>query len=245
VPLLIAFVFWAGSRLTGEVERSGTARIATDFFHVYWLPIAPAGSYLMIGPGIAGERAIPIGFHGPSVLAGYARTWGPVLLAAGLCVSFLAWRAALPIAALGFVLSLAGMGVGALREEDRARRRVYARHAFYEVDPVRLVGARTEIARELQTEILERVRRTIATGYRDAPAAIEGADANTIVALLDRIAADPAIRDAELLSAALTYARIESAIAPVAVRPRFAAAHDRLWSRIRELRLDAPAEAHA
>ena len=65
-------VFW-GKRYYGIVDRvPGLFYVATLFFHIYYVPIAPSQSYL-IKAGGKGNRAIPL--QSKSVLAGYLRGW--------------------------------------------------------------------------------------------------------------------------------------------------------------------------
>jgi hypothetical protein len=178
---------------------------------------------LVVGPGIAGKRAIPIGWHLGSVLVGYARTWGPIVTVCGI------WLMVRSDAAEGWVTMLAGAiatiaGIRAanVSNDARARRRVYEKHALYPVDPAHLGDRKDELAEELRAEIVGRARAAITRGYRDAAGGI-GLDDVPAPELVERIAAETTIQDQELLGAAMTLARITG--------PR--SAHDALWARLR------------
>lgn len=64
-----------GTRSVGKVDHRDGQYALTRFAHVYYLPLFPVGSLWMTGP----ERGHEAKMSGRSVLAGYARTWGPVL----------------------------------------------------------------------------------------------------------------------------------------------------------------------
>lgn len=223
--------FFFGTRAAGAIDRCEQTRVETHFWHLWWLPLVPIGSYLIVGEGEAGRRAIPLGWHTRSVVAGYLRTWS-VLFA--IASAWLVTRRGTPgIGALAVGLSAAaiGFGLGRLSPEEHARRRVYARHALHPVDPALLAESRHQMAAELRAEIVERARAAIERGYRDAPIPTD-ASTRTLVAA---IAGDPGIRDVDLLGATMTLARIESSLTRGAERAALAAAHDALWHRIREI----------
>ena len=125
-------IFYFGKRLYGHVDEQGHASIATHFFHVYFVPLVPLGSHLVVTGAGNGYRSIPLGFHLRSVLAGYGRGLGPVVTIA----LFFAAHAELhdgsdEVAALRAVLlamgALVGVvlsytWVGRLSAEQRAQR---------------------------------------------------------------------------------------------------------------------------
>ncbi|HEY5944896.1 MAG TPA: hypothetical protein VIV40_05365 [Kofleriaceae bacterium] len=68
-----------GVRPYGTVEAHGGEHAQTQFFHIWFAPLIPTGSYWITGrDGSTGQRGYSIGLHGKSVLAGYARVWGPI-----------------------------------------------------------------------------------------------------------------------------------------------------------------------
>jgi len=71
-----------GSRLYGRVDDvPGLFYVATRFGHVFWVPLIPLGSHVVLQELEDGWRGVPIGLSGRSVLAGYLRG---LLLGGGL-----------------------------------------------------------------------------------------------------------------------------------------------------------------
>lgn len=232
------FLFF-GTRRAGVIERSGPTHIETHVFHVWGIPLVPLGSYLVLGPGEHGMRAIPLGLHAGSVLAAYARGWGVITALFGL---FLAWRHAsdaFSVIALGLGVTAVAFAIGHLGPAARARRAVYARHALHPVDPAVLADARGPMAEELRAEITARARTTLVAGYRDSAALPD--DIPTLD-LLTHVANNSTLADPQLLGAAMTLARIESSLAR---GPAFAEIHDRLWLRLRTTTATTPATSPA
>lgn len=111
-----------GVRTFGKVFACGSTALATQFFHVWYLPVLPVGGVLMLSHG----ARLPARLRLDSVLAGYARTWG-IVAAAGL----LGWRllgsgggrgpaTALAVAAL--VAAAAAWAYGRLSREAMAQQ---------------------------------------------------------------------------------------------------------------------------
>jgi hypothetical protein len=76
----------AGTRLYGKVDQvPGLFHLATEFFHIQFVPIGPTRSFLIFA---GTERGIRIGLSGKSILFAYLRTIlvivGGLLLAIGL-----------------------------------------------------------------------------------------------------------------------------------------------------------------
>lgn len=80
----------AGTRTMGKVDTvPGVAHVATQFFHVWFLPLLPLRS-LVVDESGAGNRGVPIAMSYKSVIVGYFRGWalmGGILLmvVAGYC----------------------------------------------------------------------------------------------------------------------------------------------------------------
>jgi hypothetical protein len=79
-----------GKRLYGTVERvPGVLYVATQFFHLYFIPVAPVESFVIVeGSEVKdGFRGAKTGFNAKSILATYAKTalflTGGVLMIAG------------------------------------------------------------------------------------------------------------------------------------------------------------------
>lgn len=72
-----------GSGLYGKVDHApGLFYVATQFFHIWWIPIFPTGSYLMIDDN-TGESGVPIRLSFKSWLMGWFRA-GCFLAGTGL-----------------------------------------------------------------------------------------------------------------------------------------------------------------
>lgn len=67
-------VIW-GTRNAGKVDHREGQYALTRFAHVYWLPLFPVSAMWVTRDGFGHEMKM----SGKSVLAGYARTWGPLL----------------------------------------------------------------------------------------------------------------------------------------------------------------------
>ncbi len=79
--ILSAFAMFIvyGSRYYGLIDhRAGQCQL-TRFAHVYWLPLFPIGTMWVTGTVNDGYQGHTVGWSARSVLAGYARTWGPIV----------------------------------------------------------------------------------------------------------------------------------------------------------------------
>src|SRR5580692_12780779 len=104
-------IFVGGRRMMGRVEALAGTFVATQFLHVYYMPVFPIRSHLVLecGPGPNGiRRSVPIKLHPVSVLAGYLRPWSAV----GACLALLAAVATGP--GVGQLASAAAAAVLAL-----------------------------------------------------------------------------------------------------------------------------------
>ncbi|MBX3158780.1 MAG: hypothetical protein KF773_22625 [Deltaproteobacteria bacterium] len=63
-----------GTRRGGKIDERDGQYALTRFAHVYYLPLFPVGSVWMTGSETGHQAKL----SGRSVLAGYARTWGPL-----------------------------------------------------------------------------------------------------------------------------------------------------------------------
>jgi hypothetical protein len=67
-----------GTRFYGEVDSHGGQRQLTKFFHIYYVPLVPVGTLWVTRDVDNGYNGHPVRMSGRSVLAGYARVWGPL-----------------------------------------------------------------------------------------------------------------------------------------------------------------------
>jgi len=66
-----------GTRLYGRVDAvPGLFFVATRFFHIFWIPLVPLGSHVVLEETDDGFRGVPCGLNGRSVLAAYVRGLG-------------------------------------------------------------------------------------------------------------------------------------------------------------------------
>ncbi|HEX2571365.1 MAG TPA: hypothetical protein VH877_17535 [Polyangia bacterium] len=231
-----------GNRLYGTVERCGTSRIATRFFHIYGMPLLPLGSVLVTEEGEDNSyRGIPLGLHLRSLLAGYARLWLP-LVAVGMLIAALSGSETYAMDEEGIsgkVVALAGLGIaglvgsiwawvrfGKLSLEERAQRMVYADFTGIPADVALLGESRSSLREKLLALLEQRAPEVAATGYRIGVDAAAG---------WDRVALEPSVRDRNFVATAFTVARLEWALARGPRRAASAELHARLWSKLREL----------
>ena len=93
-------VIW-GTRRVGKVDQRDGQYALTRFAHVYWLPLFPVGSVWITREGYGHAMKT----SGRGIVAGYARTWAPLLGAVGIAgaggmAGFVAALAAVSAAAL-------------------------------------------------------------------------------------------------------------------------------------------------
>lgn len=63
-----------GSRLFGQVDKAcGIGSVSTEFFHIYYFPIAPLASYVVSDSGDA--LAVKTRLNWKSVLVAWSRAW--------------------------------------------------------------------------------------------------------------------------------------------------------------------------
>jgi hypothetical protein len=223
-----------GKHPYGRVERLDGTSVLTTFHYVWFLPLVPAGSYVLGGRDGSRAGAIPIGYHPGSILAGYIRTWAPVLLVCTLLAmaagadEFVVervptWTEAVFLAG---VLLCGWLVLGRLSRTVAAQRRVYAKFASLPVDVSRFSKAQAADLREALAAVLSSEGRALVATYRDGP---DPCDAWREVAL------DPVVQHRPYLEAALTRARLESGAAPRGERRAMTEAHARIWGKLEAL----------
>ena len=82
-----------GTGLYGRVDKvPGAFSVATKFFHIFWVPLLPLGSHIVVDETDDGWNGVPIELSGRSVLAAYLRggligggIWSIVLSVAIYC----------------------------------------------------------------------------------------------------------------------------------------------------------------
>lgn len=82
------YIVW-GSRLMGKTDVvPGLFHVATKFGHIYYLPLIPTGSYVVIGEDSKNFRGVSIGLSFKSIFTAWLRT-GLFLVAMGFSVAVL------------------------------------------------------------------------------------------------------------------------------------------------------------
>jgi hypothetical protein len=221
----------------GRVEEHAGSFVITQFLHVYYMPLLPLRSHLVLesGPGPGGiRRSVPIQLHATSVLAGYLRAWCAVGACACLAVAVavgpgfgatqLAWI--LVAAALALATLWTRTRLGRLDSEAVAQRRIYATLTHESADAALLCHAADAFRGSLLANVAEGARGMMAMNYRTS---------------LDpekewmQVALDPTVRDCAFLQACFTLARIEWGRAAGAARTKLAEQHERIWEKLRAL----------
>jgi hypothetical protein len=72
-----------GHRQYGQIDAHGGQYAVTRFFHIYFLPIAPDGTMWVTAARNGQVWGHPIRSSLRSIVAGYARVWGPLAVGLG------------------------------------------------------------------------------------------------------------------------------------------------------------------
>ena len=229
-----------GTRYYGKVRACGRSFVGTQFLHIYFVPLIPLGTKLVLEEVGNTYRTIATSFSLKSMMAGYLRVWGPVALIAALCIGIGAvqdlaedhemigmavtgvFTGVVSLALLvGIVLSWAVLGK--LSDEDKRKHSVYALHTGYHVDPADMGDARQNLRFSMMNIVAERAHGLSSMGYR-GPGDPQTAWPN--------YALDPTHNDEALITAAFTLARIDQSLATGAHKLQMEQLHDQLWRRI-------------
>jgi len=227
-----------GSRFYGKVRACGRSFLATKFVHIYYVPLIPIGTHLVLEEnGDGSYRGLSTPFNLSSMLAGYLRVWGPIATIAAVVFGIELFEqaedgiATLVVGALSALMVLAVLGgtvlayavFGRLSNEEKQKRSVYAMHVGYFVDPADMGDARHSLREGLLATILDRSRGLASMGYRMS--------ADPQVAW-PHVALDPTHNDDALVTAAFTLARIDGSLAQGPQKAQLEQLHANLWQRI-------------
>lgn len=99
------YVNW-GTRHFGGVKRYKDQEIQTQFFHIWYMPVAPANDYsfLVTRAGLRGTTGIQVKLNRQSIFAAYARNGSIVLAIASFLLGMFTETAAWMGVALAFVV---------------------------------------------------------------------------------------------------------------------------------------------
>jgi hypothetical protein len=201
-------VVW-GQRLFGRVDRFAGSHVATRFFHVYYLPLIPLSSWLVLEEKADGEfLGLQVPLQLRSVLSAWLRLVSVVtVLVAGYHAidhinspsstigDGVGW-AALAGFAVAF-LGYAFLSLGKLSRAEKAARVVYSEYTGRFVDVALLEEGRSSIKQRTREELDRHMVKHATASYREAPQSSWRS-----------IATRPDQRDVPLLRAALTHCRI-------------------------------------
>lgn len=225
-------VIW-GQRMYGRVDRMGGSHVATRFFHLYYVPLIPLSSWLVLEEKDEGQF---LGLQVPLQLRSVAMAW--MRVASILLLGVAAWnvveRINSPFAGLADGVAWAAIGglavafalfsffrLGELSRDEQAKRTVYWDYAGKFVDVALLDEGRGAIKQRTSEDLDRHLVKHATASYRDAPQSS-----------WREIATRPEQRDVPLLRAALTRSRIEWAEARGDHRRQLAADHDRIFANL-------------
>ena len=70
-------VIITGVRFAGKVDAvPRIGHVATRFFHIYYVPLIPLGTFLVTREGDTDFAGVPLPLNGKSILVGWLRTFG-------------------------------------------------------------------------------------------------------------------------------------------------------------------------
>jgi len=228
--------------LGGAIERNGPYSVQTRFYHFLGLPLIPRESYFVTRKGT--ERTVmEIRRDGRSVVACYARGLplaASLWLAVGAGVQFfipeplfpfaddplyfekplLFWILAGATAAMLLLALVAWVATRhALSADARARRAVYSQFVGVPADPARL---------DDPWSLRDDLKRLIADWAEEQGTMRHGFDR------WQEIVDDDAVRDPQVLSAALTLTRLLAGHPQEGTDPaNLARIHEQVWIRLR------------
>jgi hypothetical protein len=235
-------IVW-GQRMYGRVDKFAGSHLATRFFHIYYLPLIPLSSWLVLEEHGEGHfTGIEVKMQLRSVLAAWLRVFAPIGFLASVFMLFDSFGPTsggppfIPVAQTLLACVLAGYAwfkLGKLSATERAARVAYAEHTGRYVDVALLAEQAAGIKQRAIEELDRHVGRHATAGYREAPQTG-----------WREIATRPDMRDVPLLKAALVRARIETIEATGPARREMERAHqtilDNLIAASPELRQPRP-----
>ena len=227
-----------GTRFYGKVKAAGRSFLATRFVHIWYIPLVPVGTQLVLEDNGGSYKGMAAPFSITSMLAAYLRVWGPIAVIAsvaigasslddfsddGFAMAVIGGFTALVTLALLVATILAWVVLGKLSQEEKKQRAVYALHLGYHVDPADMGDARQSFRDTLLNRIAERARGMAAMGYR--------MNADPMVAW-PHVALDPTHSDDALITAAFTLARLDASLSQGQHKMQMEQVHGQLWQRI-------------
>jgi len=203
-----------GSRWCGQVDTQEGQCQLTRFAHIYWLPILPIGTMWATSQVDKSYQGHKVRWSWRSVLAGYARFWGPVVALFGIARLSLDGALVATIAASLCAWSWTWYGVRGAREQRRSDHHAAAYGT--RCDPLRMprqlaFSLRTEVDRAWAAASGGRTPEDVARLGANDPA--EAALAYATMRLVARTAVGPAAQVARATSEKLLDATASVTVA--------------------------------
>jgi hypothetical protein len=239
-----------GSRLYGRIEDFCGTHISTRFVHLWYLPLFPTGSHLVLGQSDDGDgyRGIPIGLSFRSMIAGYLRVWGVFGLVGSMIGLFVAISGMvsgkgsrsdgvsddlvnLIMSGFIFVVAAAMMAfawgvIGRLSHSEKQKRVLYQMFTGIAADPAVLRDARNDVRAGLFQKIGERAQGLAQTGYRIA--------VNPMTHWA-QIALDPTVNDAHFIGASFVLAQLEGSFLQGPAKAQMEMTAHAIWNRVLQI----------
>jgi hypothetical protein len=228
-----------GTRLSGKVDAFAGSYIATRFFHIYYVPLIPLSSWMVLGEDGESTRAISMPLNLRSIAAGYLRGVGSIIaVVLGIqMLSFfsspyrwLSWENFIPELVLPVALICAAaaswFSMGRLSRADRGKRVVYWDAVGYYVDPAQLGDARHALIEKLRKDVYGKAKQLTEVGYREAydPESKWRA-----------LACKPSMTEVEYLKQALTLCRLEWSFASGPHKAQLAKDHELIFDNLKRV----------
>jgi hypothetical protein len=225
-------VIW-GQRMYGRVDRFAGSHIATRFFHIYYVPLIPLASWLVLEEKADGNFVgIPLPLQLRSIALAWLRIGSIIaLLVAGVNViqaidnpymSTIDGLGSAITVGLSVAFALfAFLKLGKLTWQEKVERVVHWDWSGRFVDAGLLGDARPGVRGRAYQELERHLNKHVTSTYREA------ATASWL-----EVATRPNMRDALLLRPALTVCRIDESMAKGADRRRLTQARKQILENL-------------
>jgi len=140
-----------GTRFYGQVDSHGGQRQLTKFFHVYYVPLVPVGTIWVTRELDRGYNGHAVQMSGRSVVAGYARVWGPIAALGAIATGSVGCIVAASAVAALSIWSWTWHSVRGARERRRSDFHLLAFGT--RCDPLKMEN---QLASVLQADVAER-----------------------------------------------------------------------------------------
>lgn len=140
-----------GTRFYGQVDSHAGQHQLTKFFHIYYVPLVPVGTLWVTRALDRGYNGHAVQMSGRSVVAGYARVWGPIAALGAITTGSVGGILAASAAAALSIWSWSWRSVRSARERRRSDFHLLAFGT--RCDPLKMED---QLAAVLQADVAER-----------------------------------------------------------------------------------------